>query len=267
MVQGSAILLIRQRNADADNPPVPLGIANDFLDGGPIDLAEARQECPLIGIRQTPLIEEDAISEFPRLLLQRQGNQIAEAALGKRILIGEETIVGIQADIRTAFHGLGQDVRTESACQGRGNGLGEEQPNVPAVAAARSLQGGRQVHAAACLQDGSCIFLPMCLIEIGCQEEAGLVLKHGVHAHDEITAIIVSAREVPVNHFVGDGKKAAMRASGAFDLGLLAQASRPLVGTRRLIAGLAALAALEATRIDIVASTEERAKQSDLGFG
>jgi hypothetical protein len=70
-----------------------------------------------------------------------------------------------------------------------------------------------------------------------------------------------------VNHFVGDGKKAAMRASGAFDLGLLAQASRPFVGTRGLIAGFAGLVALEATRIDIVASTKKRAKQTDLGFG
>ena len=110
------------------------------------------------------------------------------------------------------------------------------------------------------------ILLPMRLVEIGRQEEAGLVLKHRVDAHDEITAGIILAGKMPANHIVGDGKEAAMRAFGALDLGLLAQAPRPLVGTRRLIAGLAGLATLEATRIDIVASTKERAKQGDLGL-
>ena len=136
-----------------------------------------------------------------------------------------------------------------------------------AVAAARSFQGGRQVHAAASLQDRFCIFLPMGLVEIGCQEEAGLVLKHGVHAHDEIAASIVPTSEVPANDFVIDGQKATLRASDTLDFRFFAQASRPLIGTHRLIAGLAAFAALEATRIHIVASSEERAKQSDFGVG
>ncbi len=63
------------------------------------------------------------------------------------------------------------------------------------------------------------------------------------------------------------GRKRRCGHVGALDLGLLAQAAGPLVGARGLIAGLAGLAALEATRINIVASAKERAKQGDLGFG
>ena len=181
----------------------------------------------MIGIGKPLLVEEDAVATFPRLFLQRQGDQIAETALGQRVLIGEEAVIRIQADIRPAFHRFGQDVRTEPACQRGRDGLLEEQPDVPAVAGARSLQSGRQVHAAARFQDGSCIFLPMRLVEIGGQEEAGLVLKHRIDAHDEIAAVVISAREMPANHFVGDGKEAAMRAVGALDLGLLAQAREP----------------------------------------
>ena len=75
----------------------------------------------------------------------------------------------------------------------------------------RSKAAG-QVHAAACLQEGADVFLPMGLVEIGRQEEAGLVLEHGVDAHDEIAAGVVLAGEVPANHVVGDGQEAAIRA-------------------------------------------------------
>ena len=151
--------------------------------------------------------------------------------------------------------------------QGGGDGLLEEQPNVPAIARARSLQSGRHVHAAARIQDGPRIFPPMRLVEIGSQEEAGLVLQHGVDAHHEITARIISAGKVPADGIVGDGQEVALRAVGALDLGLLAHARNPLVGARRLIAALAGLAALEAARIDIVPSAKEPRNRATLDSG
>jgi hypothetical protein len=89
---------------------------------------------------------------------------------------------------------------------------------------------------------------------------------YGLNAHDEIMAGIVVAGEMPTNRLVGDRQETAVRALDALDLGLLAQAATPLIGTRGLIAGLTRLTAFETTRIDIVVSTKERAKQSDLGF-
>ena len=56
------------------------------------------------------LIKEDAVAKLPRLLLQRQRDQVAETTLGQCILIREEAIVGIQADVRPSFHGFGQDM-------------------------------------------------------------------------------------------------------------------------------------------------------------
>ena len=41
------ILLIRQGNAHADNPPPPLGITNNLLDGGAIDLADRSTGMPI----------------------------------------------------------------------------------------------------------------------------------------------------------------------------------------------------------------------------
>ena len=69
-----------------------------------------------------------------------------------------------------------------------------------------------------------CILLPMRLVEIGGQEEAGLVPQHRVDAHDEIAAVVILAGKMPANHVVGDGQKTAVRAIGAFDPGLLAHA-------------------------------------------
>jgi hypothetical protein len=71
---------------------------------------------------------------------------------------------------------------------------------------------------------------------------------------------------MPADHVVGNRQEAAVWTSGAPDLGLLAHAWRPLVATGGLIARLAGSSALEATRIDIVAPTEERTKQGDLGL-
>jgi hypothetical protein len=69
--------------------------------------------------------------------------------------------------------------------------------------------------------------------------------------------LIVTARKVPTDRIIGDGKEAALRAVGAFDFWFLAQTWNPLVGARGLIAGLAGLATLKAARINLVASTEE----------
>jgi hypothetical protein len=55
------------------------------------------------------------------------------------------------------------------------------------------------------------IFLPMFLVEIGSQEESSLALKHRVDARDKFPTVVVLARQMPANRFIGNGKKAALR--------------------------------------------------------
>jgi hypothetical protein len=72
---------------------------------------------------------------------------------------------------------------------------------------------------------------------------------------------------MPTDDFVGNGKKAAVRALGAPDRAFIAQASGPFIGTGGLVAGLAGLSALKPAGINIFAATKERAEQGDLGRG
>ncbi len=148
--------------------------------------------------------------------------------------------------------------------QGGRNGFLEEEPHVPAVAAARSFQSGWNIHAVTRLQDGRRIFLPMRLVEIGRQEETCLVAQHRIDAHDEVPPGAILARKMPTNCFIGDGKEASLRAIGALDLGLLADARRPLVGASGLITAFSALAALEPAGINVLPTAEKRAEQGNL---
>jgi hypothetical protein len=72
---------------------------------------------------------------------------------------------------------------------------------------------------------------------------------------------------MPVNHFVGNGKKTPVRAFRTFDSGLFADSLDPFIATHRRIAGPARLAAFKATRIDIFASMKQRSEESDFGLG
>ena len=72
------------------------------------------------------LVDENAVAAVPRSLLKRQRDQVAKAALGKRVLIGEETVVRIEADARPAFHRFGEKVRAEFPREGRRNCLVEK---------------------------------------------------------------------------------------------------------------------------------------------
>jgi hypothetical protein len=75
---------------------------------------------------------------------------------------------------------------------------------------------------------------------------------------------VVKAREVPAYDIVGDLEKSTMRTFGALDTRLLAYAANPLVRAGGCVTGLTGLAAFKATRIDVLAATEQRAKQASL---
>ena len=107
----------------------------------------------MIGMRQSRVIEKDAIATLPRSLLKRQGDQVAEAALGKRVLIGEETVIRIKPDARSAFHRFGQQVCAELARKRGRDRLLEKQPDVSPMARARPLQSRRQIQPTTSFQE------------------------------------------------------------------------------------------------------------------
>jgi hypothetical protein len=69
---------------------------------------------------------------------------------------------------------------------------------------------------------------------------------------------------VPPDYVIGDGQEPAVRAICALDSRFLADAVDPLVPACRSISGFPCSPAFEAAWIDVVASSEERAKQRDL---
>ena len=182
-------------------------------------------------------------------------------------MIGEETVVRIQTDVGTAFHGFRQNVRPQLARQGSRNGFVEEEPNVPAFARPRSLQGCRQVHLAASFQKRGDIVLPRCFVKIGGQEETGFIQKHWIDAHDEIAAMVVLTPQMPPNRIVSYGKKTLVGAFGTFDSGLFADSLDPFIAAHWRIAGPARLAAFEAARVNIFASTKQGTEEGDFGLG
>lgn len=63
---------------------------------------DRRQESPLIWIRSQFSVDKHAATTFARRLLQRQGDQVAEAACGHRVLVREQAVVGLQLKLPSA---------------------------------------------------------------------------------------------------------------------------------------------------------------------
>src|ERR1700751_1759658 len=209
-------------------------------------------------------VQENAVSHLPRPLLQRQRDQISKPSFGQRVLIRKKAVIGTEPDFGTSLHCLGQKMRTQLAGQTRWNGFFKEQPDVAAVAGTRSFQCDWQVALAAGFEECAGVLLPVLLVEIDRQEITGLVSKHGVNTHHKIPSWLNLSGKMPPDDLVSYRKKAARGAIGALDSWLLAHPSNPLVRARRRITGFSRFAALEANRINICSSSEQRSKQCDL---
>src|SRR5262245_15861417 len=101
--------------ANTDNATFCFGTADNRLDCGSAHPLDRRQEGPLVRIGIEILIEEYAVAQFARSLLQRQRNEIAKASSRKCVLIGKKSVVGIKTDFRAALHRFRQDMGTELA--------------------------------------------------------------------------------------------------------------------------------------------------------
>ena len=204
--------------------------------------AQRGEKRPLVRVWRCALIEKEAVAVLARFPLQRQGDQIAQSAFRERILAGEEAVIGVQADLRPALHGLRQQEGAHLARQRGRNWLGEEEPAVPAVARTRALQSDRRLVGLACLQKRVGILQPRRFVEVGGQEPTGFVGQHGIDAHGEVAArpiLRIHPQEMVSHHIVGDGQVLAESAIIATRLGLLAHAADPFVAADGLIALLA----------------------------
>ena len=130
------------------------------------EFGDAREECPLVTPWHETLVQEDAMAAVPRPLLQGQRNEVTKSALRQCVLVREQPVVGIQADVRPSFHGLCEEMRPEPSGQRRWNGLLEEEPDMPTSPRSRPLQGGLDFEPSAHCEEGCGVVLPIGFIEI-----------------------------------------------------------------------------------------------------
>ena len=197
-------------------------------------------------------------SRFRGVLLQRQRDQVAEAALGHRVLVGKQAVVGRQLQLPSARAGVADDGRAQAAGIASRHPPSEKHPGVRALAGARNLQRRRHAQLVTGLDERTGILSPLGLVEIDCQEIAGVVLQQRIDADR------VLAGQVVVDHRIRQRDQRAVAAVPALDARLLADTGPPLVGAGRRVARLARGLALPADRVDIGAAAEQPAKQCHL---
>ena len=179
------ILLFLESQAYADDAPAAFGLTGQGLRLCAHDLPHGGKKRPLVLIWLELLVQENAIARCPGLLLQRQCDKIAEAAFGQGVMIGKKPVIRRQADFRAAFHGFSEKIRAHIPRHAGGNGLGEEEPKVAALARAGAFQSDRQRQPLAGLPQRPGVLLPGVAIEIDGNQITGFVREHGIQTHDE----------------------------------------------------------------------------------
>ena len=259
---GGGFLVVRVGHADHGAGPFRLADHRLRLRGR--DSFEAGEVGPLVGVGFELRVDEGAVAEFARFLLQRQGDQVAEAAIRQRVLVREQTIIGIEPHVRASPHGVGQHGGADFAGELGGKGFLEEQPQMGAVPRARAFDCRRQSQRLAGLARRRHVLGPVILVEIDGEEPALLVPQHGIHAHDKRFSLTVPPRQMLPHDLVGDRQKVLMAAGRAFDPGSFAHPAHPLVPAGRLVPRPPRPPTFEANRKHILPPPEQRPKQPNL---
>ena len=85
---------------------------------------DAAQECPLVWPGLQVLrggVQELGVAKRPTFLLQRRGDEIAEAAFWDEILVGEESVIAAKIHVPPGVHGLPQEAHPQLAGLDRRN--------------------------------------------------------------------------------------------------------------------------------------------------
>src|SRR5439155_9325105 len=73
-----------------------------------------------------PVIDEDGIAHLARAVLERERDEVAESAARKGVLVWEESIVRLHAQLVAAGHRLGDQIAAHLAGRGRRDDRSEE---------------------------------------------------------------------------------------------------------------------------------------------
>lgn len=128
------------------------------------------QESPLVRIRSEVGIHEYAVTTFARPFLQRQGDQVAEATLGHRVLVREQSVVGFQLQLPGARAGVADDCRTQAPGITGGNAGCKEHPRVRTLACGplAELNCAFGIHLVAhCDDGGQAVVLDVVTFSVG----------------------------------------------------------------------------------------------------
>ena len=252
------VVFVIERQTQPDNAALPARFVGDVGRLGQGEAAQRREKRPLIGMGLESLVEKDAVAALPWTALQGQRDEIAEAARGYRVLAREEPVVRLEPDIRVALHRLGDQMGAETARESGGHRLGEEYPDMRAIARTRSLESRRHALRPAGFKESARVPSPVLLVEIGGEKPAGIVRKHGIDADR------VAAPQMPVDRFVRHLPERLVGTGAALDARLAADAGRPLVSADRRIARFARPGIFPALRIDVFAAAKQGSEQRDL---
>jgi len=192
------LIIIRDAQADADQIAMFLRFEDQPLRVCLGHSSQRRKIGPLVRIRLEVRVEELSVVFGSRAFLQRQCDQVAEAALGHGVLIREETVVGIEAKLMTAFHRARQQQRPKLARNHSGHRPLKEDPYMPTFSGARSFQCRGHVAVMARLQERRSVFLPGLLVKVDGKEPTGFIAKQRVDAESLL------AREMIVDRLLGE---------------------------------------------------------------
>jgi hypothetical protein len=123
-------------------------------------------------------------------------------------------------------HGFGEEKASHLARGSGRHGGGEKEPDMRSVAGPRALHRERNTLASTCFDKGRYVVLPLLLVEIHCEEPAGLVREHRVDP-DHVASLEVIAN-APLRH----PDECLIRAFAAFDAALIAYPLNPFIAAR-----------------------------------
>ncbi len=95
----------------------------------------------LFSVELDVVIHEKTVAHLSRQLLKWKCDQVSETAVGQRVLIRKEAIIGAKANAGVTLHSFGQDERTQSPRRNSGDRFLEEQPDMSSTAGAGPFEG------------------------------------------------------------------------------------------------------------------------------
>ena len=187
--------------------------------------------------------------------------RLPNTAPGQRVLVGEEAVVRSHAQLVAATHRLGDEIRAQLACRCRGHGCREEEPDMGAVARARSLDGGRETMRLTGLREGGHVCGPRHLVKIRGEEPTGVIGQEWVDP-DNVTPL-----KMVEDDLVLDREEGLVRTLAALHSRLLANAPDPLVPARRSVSLAASPGVRPEPGVDVAAASKAGTEQRDLFQG